>query len=787
MAQGFLRHVAEGPGHDAMRAVRAWSRCIGASATHLGERMALTDEQLAVVRHRDGHAVVNAVAGAGKSTTLVEAIAMRVREGVDPRRIRAIMFNKDAQLSMQARVNERVTDGAVKVQTFHSVGYEILRRLQQSGVIEASKLGTDRDLLRMRRKALKEAWGNSPLPPTGDEEFERFVTLVKANTLTPDQIFVKNKFPEQFKLFPQAFAFYELERMRRKKYGFDDMIYLPVMAMRANPELQLPFTNHLDWLYVDEFQDTNPIQFELMRIIAGQRAKVVVVGDVDQAIYGWRGAEPELILHTFAKVFSPCTTYALTRNFRYGHRAALLANHIITNNVERDDKITIASSNNPLTTISIVPEKSVSDSGLVPMAEKLQANGRLMDAMMLVRSFSQSVRYEVELLAANIPFYVYGRVPLVALDEIAAQVAALSLASGHWAIEEPEARAAALMAMFRVPSLYLNAEEQMELAEIIETTIDDVHRLPDAVRRFAKNLPHERNRVVPELIERARVIETLSSGRLQKSTPDVVLGTYDAMTQLTAWLERQTVLGNAGAEMSANVKAFRQVAAKESELIKLVDRLGPMAGKKAAQPPETPHFRITSIHRAKGAEYPIVFVSGWADGAFPLPSSPMEEERRLAYVAVTRAMEHLVLMTPACSALAAVTKHPNADPPSGFPSIASRFLFEAELALSTRVGTMIEMNNGGVIDARAALVANRYLQAIGRSDIRVNATREERPPGSKPIFHGAAIRPGDRVWHADYGQGVVEAQVYGPVYRVRTERAGEVSVQVAGADWWHVA
>lgn len=752
---------------------------------------AFTEEQRMVVRHGQGHALVNAVAGAGKSTTLIESIARRVAEGAEAKRIRAIMFNKEAQLSFQAKLAERLPNIQVKAQTFHSVGLEIMKRLQQSGLLPATTQASERELLRLSRRALRDAWEatgerSNTLPYTADDEFTRFITLVKANIVSPERVFEKYSISPMFRCFPDAFARFEAARVGKRKHGFDDMIYGPVMRMLADPALQVPFTNHLTHLYVDEFQDTNQAQFALLRIIAGTRASVIVVGDVDQAIYGWRGAEPSLILGGFEAVFKPCTRYAMTRNFRYGHRVALIGNHIITNNLERDDKITVSTEDNKETRVHVIPEASLTDSGIVSLARVIGEEGRFDDAMMLVRSYSQSVRYEVELMAEQIPFFVYGRAPLLRLDEIAAQVAVLCLAAGQWCLDENDSKVSFLMSMFRVPSIYLIAEEQQELTERLAGALENPRTIPKLVKDFAMSLKGDRSRVIAPLMERADAIETLVSGRLAKSSPDTILGTYDAMTQLTGWLERQRAQGPTGAEIAANVQAFRDVAKRKSDLIELIEQLGPMAGSKAMEPPEYPHFKITSVHRSKGSEYPIVIVGGWVDGAFPSPNAPIEEERRLAYVAVTRAMEQLILMTPACPMLAEELKTVElVEHPPNIRPIASPFLFEAEIALSDRVADAISASDARTFKARKARVANRYLTATGRETM-VSAQAEERPAGARPIYHAAQIAIGAKVWHAAHGRGVVDRNVYGPVYTVVTKKSGPVSVQIDGGDWYLV-
>lgn len=749
-------------------------------------KTALTHEQEAIAQHQTGHAIVSAVAGSGKSTTLIERTVRLLRHGADPDRILILMFNTDAQRHFSQRLRKRIGATPVRVQTFHSVGNGLAKRLQQMGRPVGAVHAKDNR--KWAREALREAWKRQTqsdhMPPMVAEEFQRFLTLYKSCIVGPAEVFKRYQFPREFQCFITAAGLYENLRMANRGLTFDDMIWDPVQEFLRVPALQSIAANKMDFIMVDEAQDLSEVQANLLKILAGTRASVMIVGDVDQSLYSWRGARPDQMLEHLPNHFAPATRYPLTTTFRFGHETALMASHLITRNVERDDKIVVAAPGNPDTRVSYLVPKDADDSGLVDSLRDLATTGGLHRACMLVRNYSHSVFAEYELLEAGIPFHVYGRESLLHLEEVAVQVAALAIAADHWPVDEDRVPIF-LGALARFPSMYLKGQ-------LIPPLIDDLvaqwevdpTRLDVPFRRLAAQLQQQDPKVAAKLEARADMIALLSEGGLRDSSPEVILGVFDSMILFTDALDRMAEHSEYGAERRANANAFRTLAARHPNLQDFLDVLGPLAATKEQDPPDGDHLCITSCHRAKGLEWERVYVAGLTRGIFPSDRSPIEEERRLAYVAYTRATHELILIRPGCKRLDAHDEQVDQLPDATIKQVASDFLFEAEIGASRKLAELIRGERGGKLRMRDDALAARYLREAGIDGIVLASSGHARPVGLKPIHQGMTLRPGQRVWHPTQGFAHIERPISGPAYVIRMEQGDRLTNDViAGREW----
>ncbi|MCI5161731.1 MAG: ATP-dependent helicase, partial [Candidatus Electrothrix sp. AX5] len=302
--------------------------------------------------------------------------------------------------------------------------------------------------------------------------FLLFIGLVKTDVATPQEIFAICGFEEKLFYYTEAYKIFESLRRTSKVRFYQDLIHEPVMAMQQQQELANWVADHVDHIIVDEYQDINEVQQQLLVHIAGQRAQVMVVGDVDQCIYEWRGAKPEYIVSRFARDFPRPTTYTLSYSFRYGHRLALAANHLISNNRLRDRKLCLAWPGNPDTRITCLPE--VEPHPVVGIITDWQkANRRLDEAAVLVRIYAQSVPVELALLEHNIPYRLVGSEPVFSCTEIRALLGYLRLCQGSLQdAEGPEAGEqgtglSTVLAMLTNPHIWLKKDLLRNLAQEI--------------------------------------------------------------------------------------------------------------------------------------------------------------------------------------------------------------------------------------------------------------------------------------------------------------------------------
>lgn len=229
------------------------------------------------------------------------------------------------------------------------------------------------------------------------EGFQNYLLLVKADTKTPEEVFEQGKYGQVAKGYPEAFRLYERERGKKKIRFFEDQIYDPVKMMLRNVEAQQYVADKVDHLIVDEAQDMNGIQIELLRILAGKRAKVMLVGDEDQCIYDWRGSKPDYLTRGFEKDFNGATRYTLPHTFRFGHKLSLAASQLITRNANRNPKISISSDDTPRTRIQCLGlDHGVNGLGDT-IKEVLEGGVKPDEVAVLVRAYNMTIALELEL------------------------------------------------------------------------------------------------------------------------------------------------------------------------------------------------------------------------------------------------------------------------------------------------------------------------------------------------------------------------------------------------------
>lgn len=782
------------------------------------KELQFTPEQQRVIKHRTGHALVSAVAGSGKSTTMVELVAGAVDDGMNPDGILVIQYNKSAQVSMDRKLRERLPDRAPKARTFHSVGLQMRKKLVELGALPQARLASPKEEARIKREALKFAWkrryGRDSFPPAEMiGEFDQFATLVKAGTLPAQEVLVERGYPSEFDAFPDAFDRMCRDCTDKRKMFFDDMLYHPYLALKADPDLWWHFAANqgtggsaYTLIVVDEFQDANPVQFEILRGLAGlipfqipeevaqtrelldlrsdgPGTSVVAVGDDSQSIYGFRGAEVSLINEDFAKVFSPCTRYPMTRTFRYGHETALLANHIITHNLDRDDKITIAADGNPDTRISRLAYKAKQPTGLVRAIDRARQQGNLSKGVMLVRFYSMSIPYEIELLQAGIPFHVYGREPLILLPEIASLVAVLSLAANCWTVDE-ENVPLFLRSMVMMPTLYLPSNELDDAEAAMFRAYRENGSVTSALAAFARQMPDGRARA--RVGERADMLQLFERGSFIDKKPDLVLDTYLRVSGFEMSLAKTGALPADNEEMRRNVRAFIDMVGRYQTIQEVLDMLGPMAALRRDKPPSHDHLAIMSIHAAKGLEWPTVILPGWVSGVFPRDNEGIEEERRLAYVAVTRAINHLVFVHPEDESFedsitdlsrAMVRKE----------SVISPFLIEGELGLCQQAAAAIRNFKPTHLLCRRAEIVERYTKGIGCDiltvDVPPDLVQQSQAPSQKPL---AGLRMNTELISPEKEIYVVSLQVNDLLYMVTPMIGGDPRYITVDEPGWKV-
>ncbi|GLR64275.1 ATP-dependent helicase [Marinospirillum insulare] len=621
----------------------------------------LTQEQQAVITHQQGHARVRAVAGSGKTTTLVERVIHLLRQGVPAKRLLVVMYNRAAREDFMGKLERRAQQ--VKsleglqlqlpdVRTFHSLGHRLTQTFGRWGLLKKRQLQQEEWMVdRLTRQALthlaneqgeeSQAW----LEEDALDAFKSFCTLVKSGLSDAVEVFEALDTTPNQKHFPQAFNKLEEVLAEQRLMFFDDLLWRPLKLLAKQPELLKRLQGFLDYLIVDEYQDINEVQQALIKALAG-KAQVMVVGDIDQCIYEWRGARPEYMLRRFQQDFNQVEDYPLTHTFRFGHSLALAANQAIIHNRERPKQITLAAKNAQPTVLS----QGQGSGWLLEELASWQAKQTEGKAAILVRSWSQSLDVQLELLKNHQPFqlarqehFIFNRPQIRGL----LAYARLALNSQTGLVinyQHPDAQQD-FYQLLSFPTLYLTEQERQALLQgrvgneaALMAVID---RLPQGKRNRVKN----RLDLLNKLASHAKQLKPLAF-------INFTLRETDALEKI-----RKTAPSKESAEEALRlIEGLRRYAEKSSihdlgewvNQLELARKEG--AASQAANQQAAQQLVILTVHAAKGLEWDWVGVYGLNEGDFPYTSgfsrlTPADEEaeRRLFYVAITRAKHALVL------------------------------------------------------------------------------------------------------------------------------------------------
>ncbi|WP_051786425.1 ATP-dependent helicase [Endozoicomonas numazuensis] len=632
--------------------------------------MELTGPQQRVTQHVNGHALCIAVAGSGKTTTLAFLINELLTQGIAPRRIMVMMFNKSAQLDFTRQLRKRCQQWPVlpEVRTYHSTGLRLLKSLEEWGlrsVYDHRPLSDKEIELKVRELLLTLAPDLLQDRIKADsaryiEIATGFIDNVKASLDTPSSVLERSDYPDHFRFLVELFDAFEQWRHLHRRITFTDMLYDTVCLIDAHPEVVPRITNKMDRIIVDEYQDTSTLQHRLTRIIAGERSKVIAVGDPDQTIYEFAGANIHNILQHFEVDYADTDAVhelTLPHTFRYGHEIAMAASHLISRNKDRKDVICIAHPDNPDSSI-ILSQGAGEDTERVLATIKQhisESNGQL---AVLLRVWAQSVPLELRLLASGLSYQCDGP-SLFDRPEISALIAALRLASGELQQLNVTARAEVLTSLFTLPHLGVKSALVQQLVTHLQE--HEQHwgkELGQHVSQLAGIGDYQRQK----LYDRAETLFSLEKTAGQEPAA-TILQRYIQRTELRESLQSMSLNDQRTEEQLLAIDGFLSYLKKmnlsvSDSCLHLDDlsskqRLQSRRFRQQANKPSE-QIIISSCHKAKGLEWPTVLIPGLTSKYWPFKreddliqsnSEDLEAERRLLYVAMTRAREKLYLFS----------------------------------------------------------------------------------------------------------------------------------------------
>jgi DNA helicase II / ATP-dependent DNA helicase PcrA len=617
----------------------------------------LSQEQKAIVSHRAGHALVSAVAGSGKTLTLIRRILFLLSSGVKSEKILVVMFNLDAKESFIRRLKAECAPFGLtppEVFTFHGLGSRICKRMVELNYIPKADLRTE-DYYRRRflGQALEKAAMDHEMEESalsGADQITELFSLIdawKGDLFRPIEVKGSPDYKGISPVLKDAYLYYEEFRAEYRFRTFADLLYDPVMAIRLRPDLQTWAADRYHHILVDEYQDVNLAQQELIQTLAGSTAKVMVVGDEDQCIYEWRGSRPDYMTGLFEQLFGGAKKYTLSHTYRFGHSLSLTANSLICQNKKRTKKLCISSPGTSTTSVKLYQVSESDDGGLVAglVGQWLDSGRKLSEAAVLVRSWAMSLAPELELVAAGIPYIMGdGSKSYRSRPEIRALVGFLSL--GMRRVMDPGGGDLGMVFqnMLRYSGLFLKKEQTSKLCKILA---EGNTLYWEVLRDFASRT--ELHPKVKNRMEEVACQWELLYGALRPEHP---------ASQALEFIERALAFKEqvgknhissqyANDALRAMDALLSHAKARNMDLASLLEHLVSAAPEKANSGEAV---LITSVHKAKGCEWPLVILPQLEDGRFPhfegeSPSEEeMEQERRLFYVAITRAIERLALI-----------------------------------------------------------------------------------------------------------------------------------------------
>jgi ATP-dependent DNA helicase UvrD/PcrA len=636
----------------------------------------LNDAQKEAVACTEGPVLVLAGAGSGKTRVLTHRIAHIIQlKLVKPWQILAVTFTNKAAGELKQRAAE-ITSGGEEVAagTFHSTMMRVLRR-------EAGALGYPRDFSifdsddsnRLVKQIMKDHSEDRFRPRT----IHSIVSRLKNDLITPETYDTIAKLPME----RVAAGVYPEYQKRLKILGamdFDDLITLPIKLFREFPVTLNYWSGRWRYLHVDEMQDTNRAQFELLRMLAGPKPNLFAVGDDDQSIYGWRGAQVENIFK-FGENFPGAKVFRLEQNYRSTQHILDLAHAVVAKSNRREEKkLWTDKKGGPLPVVQGAPTDIDEAREVVDRIGRATLSGKraFKDMAILYRTNAQSRLFEDALRAARYPYQLLGGVGFYSRKEIRDAVGYFRLCLNpldemslrRVISEPPRGIGATTLQKLQV----FGSEHDLALFEVMEKA-DQVTglgtRAVKACREFALQIRtwrKELDQAQPEIseaeIDPDSAISPIDSSE-KPVEPKLEKETSEEKVTLEGWakkvLEESGYIGRLHNEndfeatgrldnLDSLFNSLAEHAVRNGTLQDYLEQAA-LASDQDKYDPGADSVRLMTIHAAKGLEFPCVFVTGLEDKTFPLrspddaDSHDLDEERRLFYVAVTRAHEELVL------------------------------------------------------------------------------------------------------------------------------------------------
>lgn len=711
----------------------------------------------------EGPLLVLAGAGSGKTRVLTHRVAYLIEEkGVNPWNIMAITFTNKAAGEMRERVDRLVGFGAesIWVSTFHSSCVKILRRfIEYLGYSNNFTIYDADDQKTLMKQVIKKL----DLDPKQYRERAMMTVISNAKNelISPQEFLLNAQGDWRERKTAEIYQCYQEELKKNNALDFDDLIFKTVELFRTSKEVLEYYQERFRYIMVDEYQDTNTAQFHLISLLAGKYKNLCVVGDDDQSIYKFRGANIGNILD-FEKTFPGARVIKLEQNYRSTAHILDAANAVIRNNKGRKDK-TLWTANGEGGLVELRQYEQAYEEAEGIVADIIKSGRPYQDSAVLYRTNAQSRLLEEKCIAGNVPYRLVGGVNFYQRKEIKDILSYLkTIANGQDDL--------AVQRIINVPKRGIGAtsigrisiwasEQDYSFYEACRRclAIPGLGKASGKIQAFVDQIEDFRGRMSDEAYSLKQLIEDI----LEETG-------YRTELEAEGEIESQTRLENIEELMNKAVSYSDD--AEHPDLNEFLEEVALVADVDRMDDSEN-RVTLMTLHSAKGLEFPVVYLSGMEDGLFPSMMSitsddrtEIEEERRLCYVGITRARERLVLTSSRLRMVNGETRYSRV---SRFVDEIPRELLE-EQRLEPRLGRKISREESVQED----LPWNQNQQRLGVSRFgqKPNAYFDKPLPGSlgagsTPGFGKAFTvkkpesldyREGDRVRHVKFGQGTVQ-------------------------------
>ena len=709
----------------------------------------LNGPQREAVYHTEGPLLILAGAGSGKTRVLTHRIAYLIEEkGINPWNILAITFTNKAAGEMRERVDQIVGFGAesIWVSTFHSTCVRILRRhIDRLGYDTNFTIYDTDDQKTLMKDVCKRLQIDTKV--YRERNLLAAISAAKNELITPEEYRLQAEGDFGRQKIASVYEEYEKQMRANNALDFDDLLLKAVQLFQTQPEVLDYYQERFRYIMIDEYQDTNTVQFQLVSLLAAKYRNLCVVGDDDQSIYKFRGANIRNILN-FEQVFEDARVIKLEQNYRSTSTILDAANAVIRNNRGRKEK-TLWTDNGQGEKITFRQFDTAYDEAeyIVGDIKENIENGRCNynDNAVLYRTNAQSRLLEEKLVAANIPYKIVGGINFYARREIKDLLAYLKTIDNarddlavRRIINVPK-RGIGLTSVNRLQEYALARDISFYEALLGADLIPGIGRGLARLESFAALMEHFRTRA-----------DEISISQL-----------LDEILETTGYIEELKTEGEIEAEarienideLKNKIAAYEEACQEQGERPSLSGFLEEVAlvADVDSLDENSDYVVLMTLHSAKGLEFPQVYLAGMEDGLFPSymtitadDPEEIEEERRLCYVGITRAKEHLTLTCAKRRMVRGETQY----------NKMSRFLKEIPMEL-LETGIKFEK------EEREEEKPQPWQQA--RQSFRSKPFTAPKPVQQFKVAggKGPGYDVGDRVRHVKFGEGIVTSIVEG--------------------------